>query len=125
MNNKGQSLVLFVVIIPIILLVIMAIVDIGKISLLKSSLDDINYMVIEYGLDNLDNPELTKKLEDTIKKNKSDIDNIEVNINNDKINIILIDDVDLVLLKNSNIFSVKSNYIGYIKNDKKIIERNK
>ena len=35
------------------------------------------------------------------------------------------DSIDLLLLKKSNILSVKSSYVGYIKEDKKIIERDK
>ena len=124
-NNRGQSLVLFVLIIPIVLLVIVGIVDIGKISLLKEELDNINYITIDYGLDNLDKNDINEDLETVIKKNKTDIEKINIEIDNKQIKIVLEDNVNLVLLKNSNILSIKSSYIGYLDEDKKIIERNK
>ena len=124
-NNRGQSLVLFVLVIPIVLLVIVGIIDIGKISLLKEELDNINYITIDYGLDNLDKNDINEDLETVIKKNKTDIEKINIEIDNKQIKIVLEDNVNLVLLKNSNILSIKSSYIGYLDEDKKIIERNK
>ena len=124
-NNRGQSLVLFVFIIPIVLLVIMAIIDIGKMSLLKEELDNINNIAIDYGLDNLSKENLKDEIDVLIQKNKNDIDNVNIEIKEKELKIVLSDSIDLVILKNSNILSVKSSYVGYIKEDKKIIERAK
>lgn len=122
-NNHGQSLVLFVLIIPIFILIIMAIIDIGKVALLKSELDDINYITLEYGLDNLDKDNLENKLEDMIRKNNENLDTVKIEINEQKINITIENRVDLIIIKNSNIFNIESSYVGYLDNDKKIIER--
>ena len=124
-NNRGQSLVLFILVIPIVFLVIMGIVDIGKISMLREELDGINYVVTEYGLDKIDDVDLNDKLEEIIRKNKSDIDKIDIVIEDKKLKITLEDNVNLVLIKNSNVISIKSSYIGYFEDEKKIIERNK
>lgn len=123
MNNKGQSLVLFVLIIPILLLVIIGVYDIGKMSLLKSELDDINNIAIDYGLDNMDSTSIENDIRALIIKNKSDIDNVEIVIEDDKIYIKLEDTINVKLF--SKLFNVKSSYVGYIDDDKKVIERNR
>lgn len=122
-NNKGQSLVMFVLILPIILMILVMVVDIGKMMLLRSSLNNINYIAMDYGLDNLDRENIVGDIEEVIYKNKSDIDSVSVLIDDGKIQITLKDNVDLLILKNSQIFYVKSSYVGYISNNKKVIER--
>lgn len=124
MNNKGQSLVTFVLVIPIAVLIFMMIYDIGSMVLLKSELNNINYLAIDYGLSNINEEDVNEKIKSLIVKNKSKIDNISINIEDNKIYIILEDSIDTkISLK--KIFKVKSSYVGYFDNDKKKIERNK
>ena len=124
MNNKGQTLALFIVILPILAMLVVFIYDIGRMTLLRSELDDINYMAISYGLDNISSID-NNKLEEIIKKNKNDIDKISININDGKIEILLEDNIknNFKILSNTNMFKVKSSYYGYLNEDKKIIER--
>lgn len=124
MNNKGQSLVTFVLVIPIIFLIFMMIYDIGNMVLLKNELDNINNIALDYGLDNINEENIKDKIETLIIKNKNDINNISINMEDNKIYIILEDSVN-TKISFGNIFNVKSSYVGYIDNDKKIIERNK
>ena len=42
LNNKGQSLVMFVLILPLLLFIMVLVIDIGNIILSKQELDDIN-----------------------------------------------------------------------------------
>lgn len=125
LNNRGQSLVMFILLLPIMIMIMLMVIDIGKMILLRNELDNINYLVIDYGLDNLDNDDIINKLNDIVYKNKSSIYKVSVKVEDKKINVILEDGVNLTLLKNINIFRVKSSYIGYFDLDKKIIERNK
>ena len=53
LNNKGQSLVMLVVSIPIVLLVLTLVYDVGMAIYEKNRLSNTSYMVIEYGLDNI------------------------------------------------------------------------
>lgn len=124
MNNKGQSLVTFVLVIPIIFLIFMMIYDIGNMVLLKNELDNINNIALDYGLDNINEENIKDKIETLIIKNKNDINSISINIEDNKIYITLEDSVN-TKISFGNIFNVKSSYVGYIDNDKKIIERNK
>lgn len=124
MNNKGQSLVTFVLVIPIAVLIFMMIYDIGNMVLLKSELNNINYLAIDYGLSNINEEDVKERINSLIVKNKSNIENILINIEDNKIYIILEDSIDSkISLK--KIFKVKSSYVGYFDNDKKKIERNK
>ena len=124
-NNKGQSLVLFVLIIPIILLLMMLVFDIGKLVLLKQELSDINYIALDYGVDNLELDGLEDKMKEIININKDDIDNVSIDIMDNKICITLEESVDTTfsLIKNLKVFKIKSAYCGYIENEKTIIER--
>ena len=60
MNNKGQSLVTFVLLIPLILLVLFMVYDIGSMVLLKIELNNVEISVVDNKLniileDTLDN----------------------------------------------------------------------
>ena len=59
-NNKGQSLVMFVLIIPIFLLILTLVYDVGNAIYEKDILSNTNYLTIEYGLNNIDT--VTEKL---------------------------------------------------------------
>ena len=126
MNNKGQSLISFVLLIPVIFLIIMMVYDIGEMVLLKNELNDINYMVIDYGIDHINDENIEITLNELIIKNKG---NVRVNINklDDKLYIDISDKIDnkLSLFNKIDIFLVKSSYVGYMEDEKKIIKKNK
>lgn len=124
MNNRGQSLVTFVLIIPILFLIFLMVYNIGNMILLKNELNDINHIVIDYGLNNIEEENIIVKMEELVKKNKNNIDNISINIEDNKIYVILEDSIDTNMNING-LFRVKSSYVGYLDNDKKVIERNK
>ena len=121
MNNKGQSLISFIFIIPIILLVLFMVYDIGKMVLLRIELDNINYLVIDYGIDKIDDSDIDNKLREMIYKNKDDIDNVEIKIEDNSLNIIIEDKLNNNISLIKNIFKAKSSYIGYIEDGKKKI----
>ena len=125
MNNKGQSLITFVLIFPIIFLIVLALYDIGNIAILKNELNNINYLAIDYGLDIIDDENIQTKLTNLIKKNKNDIDNINIDIENNQINITLKSNITLKII-NTNIHTIESSYKGYIdENNQKVIKKDK
>ena len=125
LNNRGQSLVMFVIILPILLLIFILVMDIGNIVVAKQKLNNINEIVLDYGLDNLDNNDISNKLQELIKLNDREIDETRVYIENDKIYVELNDKVNGIFSRfvNISIFNVKSYYVGYIENDEKRIEK--
>ena len=127
MNNRGQSLISFVLIIPIILMILFMVYDIGNMVLLREKLDNINYIAIDYGLDKIEDLDLNAKLNELIKKNKDDIEVVNISISEGKIRITLEDRLNnkFSLISKFKTFTIKSSYIGYMENDKKVIRKDK
>lgn len=125
MNNKGQSLVLFVVVLPIILMILILVYDVGKMSLEKNEINNINYMVLDSILDDEDITD--DEIKRIIIKNKNDIDKIEIRRDGNKKYITLIAQGDSILpaVNNLKIYRIKSSYVGYVENGKHVIERDK
>ena len=57
LNNKGQSLVMFILIIPIFFGIMVLVIDIGNVIYYKQDIDNINKVVINYGLSHMDDEE--------------------------------------------------------------------
>ena len=120
LNNKGQSLVLFVILIPVLVILFFFIFDFSIVMSNKIKLNYISKTSITYALvDKLDRNTIIKY----IKSNDSDID-IEVFDINDEVNL------KLNMTINSNFgkivgfseYKISTNYIGYLKDDIVIIE---
>ena len=125
LNNKGQSLVLFIVVLPVLLLILVLVIDIGRIIVLKQELDNINKIVLDYGLDNLDNENLNEEMIKLIKLNNDEIKDININLDENKIYLKISMDTDGMLsgLVNISMFDINSYYVGYIEDNNKRIER--
>ena len=106
MNNKGQSLVLFVLIVPVLLGVIVMVVDVGNTILVKNKINGIIEMIIEDSLENKYNEDTIVKLLDY---NLDDI-NSTVDISGEMINIKASTYVDGVI---SNVFDFDGFTIVY------------
>ena len=85
LNNKGQSLVLFVLIVPILFLILVLVFDVGNALIEKQELDNISYLTIEYGLEHMDEFSIETKMKNIVTKNNNKIENINIVINDDKI----------------------------------------
>ena len=121
MNNKGQSLVLFILIIPILLGIMVLVIDLGNAIHQKNRIDNTIEMVIEYGLeDNYGKEEIEKLINYNLGSS-----NYLINIDNKVINIKVEDYVDGIISNIIDIdgFKIISEYKGYIENDKKVIEK--
>jgi len=125
LNNKGQSLVLFVIILPILLLIIILVIDVGQVLVLKQELKNISNIVLNYGLDNLDKNNLKKELFDLVELNNDEIDEVKIEINENKILVEFNEDVESIFSEiiDISVFEIKTSYVGYIENDNKVIER--
>ena len=121
MNNKGQSLVLFILTIPILLGILVLVVDVGNALHQKNKINNIIEMVIEYGLENNYQQE---KIEELIRYNIKN-DNYQIKIEDQIINIKVDDYVDGIISNIINVdgFKIVSEYTGYIENEKKVIEK--
>ena len=125
-NNKGQSLVLFVLLIPIFLFIFIMVFDVGNMILFRRTLDNINYIALNFGLSHMDSESLENDIKEIINNNDNEI-NVYYKLENNVIYLETEKDyrgIFLGLLK-TKISKVRSSYKGYFDNEKRIIERNK
>lgn len=123
-NNKGQSLVMFVLIIPIFLLILTLVYDVGNTIYEKDRLSNTNYLTIEYGLNNIDTV-TENDLKNLIEQNTSNLKYIYVTIEENQIEIKMEKDAKSIIGKmfNFNLVKIISHYKGKIINNQKEIER--
>lgn len=124
LNNKGQSLVMFIIIFPIFLFIITLIYDVGNAIYEKNSLSNINYIVVEYALLNIDTIR-EEDIVDLINENDNDVNDISIMIINNSVDITLEKDIKGVFGKifDFNLTSVRSEYKGEMIDNKTKIER--
>lgn len=126
LNNKGQSLAIFVIFVPVFIMIGTFVVDVSFAKYNERRLDNLNKQVINYGLKHIDE-EPYDNMVDLIYQNDSDIDSYEININNET------KEISVTLSKSTKgffgsivgkeIYNEKSSLKGYTKDDKKIIEK--
>lgn len=122
MNNKGQSLVIFVILLPVILLLMAGIVDIGNFLVEKNNYENEVKSTINYGMKHLDDENIIQKLYDLLDSNIEG--QKQINIENRTIKI-------KVKAASESLFSdiidfdyqIDISYIGYMDNDKIIIKK--
>lgn len=125
LNNKGQSLVLFVVLFPIVIIIMFLVIDILNARTEKNSLDNISKIAIVYGINNIDNSNIVSKIEELLYKNNSKLESVSVRIDNDKIYIDIIKKHKMIINIESDYMMIKSSLYGYENDGKIVIERNK
>lgn len=120
MNNKGQSLVLFVLIIPILLGIMAIVIDCGKVFLCKNRQENVLDLALEYGFTG----EKNTVIEDILDKN-FDGGEHQVVWDDDKVSIVVHEKVDGVFssLFGFSTFDVVSKYQGSLIDGKKMIEK--
>lgn len=123
LNNKGQSLVMFILIIPILLLMLVIVADVGNALVKKQELDNVNYLTLEYGLEHIDELGIEHKMKNIAIKNDDEINNINIVFDTNKITVTIKKEINGVIANQFKVLELESKYIGYIKNGKKIIER--
>ena len=125
LNNKGQTLILFVLMIPVLLFVMILVIDMGNLMVEKQKLNNINYIMIDYGLSNLTKEDLEEYIYNYLKLNDEKIDKIKVTKTDNDITINLGKKESSMLGHILNLKEVEiiSSYKGSIIDDKKVIER--
>lgn len=87
MNNKGQALVIFVVILPILLIIFTLIIDLGFLYLEKKNISNNVIDSLEYYLNNIEDKNIDIKIKKILNENIKGIENIAINNTNDYIEI--------------------------------------
>ena len=122
MDSKGQTLVIFVLILPILLLLFALIWEVGNLGLTINKYETEIKDTIEYGLNHLDDENLEDILTNLLKANLEG--DISVEINNQVIKVNVKQKYD-ALFNNllNNRFDIDLTYNGYIENNKFIIQK--
>ena len=121
MNNKGQTLIMFIILIPVFLILTAIIVDVGIIEhsyqKYKGIVDE---SIKEFFLNNG-----TDSLEKTLSYNMIPKENYEIVVEDDTVTVLVKSKIDSIFGKliNINDYEINVNRIGKIKDGNIIIER--
>lgn len=122
LNNKGQSLVLFVMLLPIIFMIIALVVQASYLSISKKNYEDNVYEAVDYGLEHLDDADIQNKLVRLLDENIEG--QKQISVSNGKVRIKVSGKIDGMF---SSIFEemyrIEVTYIGYLDDGKKRIEK--
>ena len=126
-DNRGQVLVAFVLLIPVILMLLALIVDVGFLYVEKRKTDNVVKDIINYGLDNLDLQEgtLQTKLTKLVNSNLDDVQRLSIQIDADSIEINITINKQSIF---SNVYKdasykIVSDYVGNITDSAKDIRK--
>lgn len=125
LSNKGQSLAIFIVFIPLFIMMGTFVVDMAYARYNSNKLNETNKMVIRYGLKHIEENPFDDMVH-LIYQNDSEIDNYDIKI--DVLNKTVSVSIDKASrgffgsLIGKDIYKEKSSYIGYIKDEKIIID---
>ncbi len=122
MNNKGQTLIIFIVFIPLFLLLAAFVIDIGYLFEAQSNLEGVSKTIV--------NEALTKNLnedqiEELFKKNDIDAKNLKVNKTDNEVSISITDYKPSIFGSIIGIkeYKIKANIRGEYINNKVIIKK--
>ena len=121
MNNKGQTLVIFVIILPILLIMLTLIIDLGFMYIEKRNIENNVYDSVKYYLENIDEEDIDIRVNKLLNKNIKDIDKLIIKEENDyvEIKVSKVRKSIYSIITNDTKISVK--YKGY-KEDRRIIK---
>lgn len=119
MNNKGQSLVLFILIIPILLGITALVIDVGETILTKNNINNKIELIIECGLvDELTSEEVKELAEYNLKDYDYQV-NVEDNIIEINVNT-YVEGIFSNILEFKG-FNIQSEYRGIMNDKEKVI----
>ena len=124
LNNKGQSLVLFVLLLPLLLFVGIIVIDCGRVMVEKKELDIVSEMVVRYGASNIDSDNVENKIVSLYDLNIDDGD-ISVDVGDDYVSIVSSRYVEGIFTNIIDVqgFRVESRYSAFIDNGDISVEK--
>jgi len=121
MNNKGQTLVIFVIVLPILLITLTLIIDLGFMYIEKRNMENNVYDCLEYYLENINEEDINNKVNKLLSKNIKNIDKLIINEEEDYVEIMVSKIRKSIYSIITNDTEISVNYKGY-KEDKRIIK---
>lgn len=129
MNNKGQTLVMFIIFLPVILILVALLINYSFISNLNLKLENNIKSAISYGLNlktndaNITNDEVKDKIKFLIDENLS-YESLDIKVNDNSIEVSITSKTNGFINNITNFNNtIKLNYYGNIENRRIKIER--
>lgn len=125
MNNRGQTLALFIILIPVLLLFAAFVIDSGVMVRENTKLNSVTKLIINETIDEINDPKINDKIKNLYIRNGIPTDKVIIKIKDNKLTIsneyvkismfgYIIDNYE---------YKVKIKLTGYKENDKIIIEK--
>ena len=120
LNNKGQTLIIFVILIPLLITLMAFVVDISYMYKESNKLENTTKTIIKNVYNERLDGDIEKKVKDLYKENKIDNKNVKVSTKNEYLIVKNEYEVDSIFGKLIGIkkYKVKVNLKGYEKNNK-------
>lgn len=125
LNSKGQSLAIFVIFVPVFIMIGTLVVDVSFAKYNARKLDNITKMVVNYGLNHINDEPYNNMVDLIYQNDEVDSYTIDIDQENAKIRVSITKATKGFFgsIVGKDIYKEKSSYVGYMNNDKKIIER--
>ena len=120
LNNKGQTLIFFVILIPLLLMLLAIVVDVSLMHREKIKLENTTKIIIKNVYDNKMDSDINQKIKNLYNKNDINSKNVKIRINDDYLQIGNQYEIDSIFGKIIGFKKdrVKVNIKGYKKNGK-------
>ena len=125
MNKRGQVLVAFVLLLPIMFMLIGLVIDCGYLYIEKRNIDNNVKDALEYGLKHIDSNNIEDKMKKQLSLNIKEIEKLDVSISDKIIEIELEKSKKSIftLVFSKHKYQISSHYKGYIKEEKIVIRK--
>ena len=87
MNNKGQTLVLFIILLPIILIMLVLVISLASSSIQKRKIDMVIKNTIEDNMDNLNDIDINEQIDSMLENNLGEFDERNIVIKSEYLEI--------------------------------------
>ena len=124
-NSKGQVLVLFVILLPILIMVLALVVDLGLLYVNDKQIESSMREVVQYALKNQDDVEILQKVTELLNKNIDDIDDIDIKKEENYFQLTVKKQYEGLFkgFFSTNIYQITNHYYGYINEGQLIINK--
>ena len=122
-RSKGQVLIAFILLMPIVLLIFSLIIDLGLFSIEKRKIENTVKDTLVYGLNHIEDEDVTNYMKSLLLKNIDDIsdENINIKKENDNISIKVVKKYKAKFRISKNL-NIESSFTGTKKGDNIKIE---
>ena len=121
LNNHGQTLVIFVLLIPLFFMVVGYVIELGQLHVTRIKYEQTITETIKYGLKHIDDEQIQTKMQKMLDVNIKGEKKITINDKNIKVTS-NVKGMFKVFFKDA--YEIDLTYSGYIKDGKQIIKKN-